>query len=202
MEQALAIRLRPGATLLEAPAEEGAATLLMGTRRIRLDDLTRGLLHALRAMASDWATVEVLSDRAAGFDGAAALPRFYYGIQRWVERGLLQCSIRVDGEPLLTVVPMARGFRFRSPVSAEARFRLSRFAYLRGEGDSLLLESPLSSVRAVLHGPPAAALIAALVQPRSRADLEGLGHGLVPATARAFLDLLASTGFVVESDDG
>ena len=202
MEQALAIRLRPDATLAEAPAEEGAVTIVMGNRRIRLHDLTRGLLTALRAMASGWATVEVLSDRAAGLDGAAALPHFYYGIQRWAERGLLQCSIPVAGEPLLTVVPMARGFRFRSPVAAEARFRLSRFAYLRAEGDDLLLESPLSSARAFLHGPPAAAWIAALAQPRSCTDLESFGNGLAPATARALLDLLASTGLVVESGDG
>jgi oxazoline/thiazoline dehydrogenase len=201
MEQALAVRLRPGVTLIEAPAGDGSVMLGIGTRQVPLHGRSPGLLAALRALASDWATVDALCDVTAASDGAAALPRLYHDLQHWAERGLLHCSVLIEGKPLVTVVPMARGFRFRLDVSADARFRLSRFAYLRREGDDQVLESPLSSARALLHGPPAAALIAALTQPRSCADLACLGHGSRAATDQAFLAVLAGAGFVVQSSD-
>ncbi|HEY0637437.1 MAG TPA: SagB family peptide dehydrogenase, partial [Pseudonocardiaceae bacterium] len=65
--------------------------------------------------------------------------------------------------PLLSAIPLARQARFRPvDVPSEVPVRLSRFAALRSCEGGLVLESPLSRYRVVLHRRPAAWAAASL----------------------------------------
>lgn len=66
-------------------------------------------------------------------------------------------------QPLLSVVPMALEAAFHPrPLPEEAPVRLSRFATLRTDGDTLVLESPLSLHRVVFPRPEGAWVVSAL----------------------------------------
>ncbi|GGO89006.1 SagB/ThcOx family dehydrogenase [Wenjunlia tyrosinilytica] len=75
-------------------------------------------------------------------------------------------------QPLLSVVPVAPGAVFRLPeVGLDCVARLSRFASLRSEDDEMVVESPLSLHRVVLHRNEAARVLFSLAQPRTVADI-------------------------------
>ena len=99
---------------------------------------------------------------------------------------------------------MAGGFRFGNGVAADdVRFRLSRFAYCRRDGNDLVLESPRSMARTLIRGRTGAALVCELARSRSCADLCADVQGIDRETVRAFLGLLAATGVVTtEHADG
>lgn len=66
-------------------------------------------------------------------------------------------------QPLLSVIPMAPEASFRPrPVPDGAPVRLSRFAVMRTDGDTLVLESPLSLHRVVFPRPEGAWVVSAL----------------------------------------
>lgn len=195
------LQFRKEISLVEVSARE--ATLEFPWGKTTLRNMTPGLLAALRTLASGGATEDALSDVVLDLDGASALTRLYYHLQRFGNLCLLQYGLAAH-EPLVTVVPMTPGFQLRRErLGADARFRLSRFAYCRREADALAVESPLSLARAILPGHAGAALVAELVQPRSAHDLSASVDGLDDDTAGAFLGLLACAGIVsAVSDDG
>ena len=72
---------------------------------------------------------------------------------------------------------MRRGFHFSAEsVGLDARFRLSRFAYCRRVGQTLIIESPLSAARTILPDGTGAALLAELATPRTCRDLCARTH--------------------------
>lgn len=167
--------------------------------RVTLVGVTLGLDAALQALASGGATQDALAAAVLAEDGAAALPRLYYLLDRCGHLRFLRYSVHAGGQSLATVVPMTAGFRLAPDgVASEARFLLSRFAYLRRDGGKLVLESPLSPARTVLAGSLGTALVAALAEPRTCGDLCSL-VGLDGETARAVVALLASAGVIAET---
>jgi SagB-type dehydrogenase family enzyme len=199
MAHALLLSFRDGITLVEDGA--APATVETAQGKLPLPHLTEGLLAALRALASGGATEGALSDLVLETDGPSALPLLYYYLGRFGEWALLRHTLLVDGQPLATAIPMVRGCQLGSaPVALDAPWRLSRFAYLRREGEALVLESPLSVVRTLLHGPTAAALVGALTRPRTARDLAARTAGVAADALQAFLGLLASAGVIAEPD--
>ena len=137
---------------------------------------------------------------------AAAL--MHVQLRRCDELGFLQYSVAGD-HLRVTVVPMMAGFYFSSvAVEPTARLRLSRFAYCRRLDDTLILESPLATSRAILPGETGGALIAMLrcrgpatscVPPDAAGWMSPLDRGAV----RSCLSLLAAAGFLAAvSSDG
>jgi SagB-type dehydrogenase family enzyme len=202
MAQALVLSFRKEVALVEASPE--GMTLELPWGKAPLNGLSPGLLATLRTLSSGGATEEDLSDRMLETDGPAALASLYYHLQRYGELGLLCYTLVAAGQPLATVVPMTPGFQPCPPsIGPDTRFRLSRFAYCRREGDALVLESPLSLARTILPGSTGAALVAELAQPRAYPDLCARIAGLAEETAQAFLGLLANAALVAEvGDDG
>jgi SagB-type dehydrogenase family enzyme len=168
-----------------------------------LNQLTPGLLAALRMLSAGGTTEENLSDLVLETDGASALAPMYYQLQKFSNLRLLCYTVPSDGLPLATMVPIAGSFPLHLElVGADTPFRLSRFAVCRREGDTLVLESPLSLARTVLHKSTSAALVAELALPRTYVDLCA-GAGLTEDAAQAFLSLLANAALVAPvAEDG
>src|SRR5262249_10638414 len=141
-------------------------------------------------------------DLVPAADGATQFAVVYFHLRRLAGLGLLRYTLRVDGEPLVVVEPMVGGPRpTAAPIDADVRCRLSRFAYCRREGDTLVLESPRCRARVLLARPHAAALIAALAQPRSAGELSAQHARLSEEPTRALLGLLASLDLVGAMDE-
>jgi SagB-type dehydrogenase family enzyme len=103
------------------------------------------------------------------------------------------------GVPLISVVPLAPGARFRPvKIAPELPVRLSRFAWLRTDGQGYYLESPLSLHRVVLHRAEAVALIGALGSSTTPAAAAAAVRpsGLPVAEA---LSYLVAAGMVVQA---
>jgi SagB-type dehydrogenase family enzyme len=202
MAPALLLSFRPEVSLVDTPPEE--MRLEWGWGQAPLHGLGPGLLAALRTMSSVGATEDDLSDLVLEMDGPSALAPLYYYLQRYGELSLLCYTLVAADQPLATVVPMAGGFQLCPPsIGPDTRFRLSRFAYCRRDGDALVLESPLSLVRTILPGSTGAALVAELAQPRAYPDLCAKIDGLAEETAQTLLSLLANAALVAEvGDDG
>jgi SagB-type dehydrogenase family enzyme len=130
----------------------------------------------------------------------ADLTTLYYLLINLEQRGLLTLGLRQEGRDLATLEPMTAGFRQIRLDPEAAGYRLSRFAWLRREGESLALESALGRCRLRLWDEGLATLVGALAKAQT---LEALGR-LVPtldqATLAGFLTLLASAEAIFPCD--
>lgn len=124
-----------------------------------------GMLESLNAL-SEGATEDSIVDFVDATEDPIALAELYYHMRRWCLLGLLKYTLVIDGRAIATTVPVSSQDLFESRgVDVDTRFRLSRFAYCRRERESLILESPLSLTRTVLHGYLGAAVMYGLVRP-------------------------------------
>jgi SagB-type dehydrogenase family enzyme len=99
------------------------------------------------------------------------------------------------------------GFYFSAAaVDADTRLRLSRFAYCRRLDDTLILESPLSTAKAILPDVLGGALVGSLAQPRTcrevreRLNASGAPDALDRGAVQSCLTLLAAAGLVGTAD--
>ena len=198
MTQALVLALRDEVTLVEASDEQ--VELAAPWARLKLDSPTPGLRAAVEMLAAGAASEDALADRVLEVDGGGGLALLYYYLQRCLKASFLRYAVIAAGQPLVTVVPMVPGFALAAPpIEPDATFQLSRFAYLRREGSDLLLESPLSTARAILAGPTGATLVAMLAQPRTAHELSNGADALTPEATAAILQLFVSAGVVVDA---
>src|SRR5689334_25346355 len=81
--------------------------------------------------------------------------------------------LSADGTRLATLLPIAPNFE-RAPgdIVATRPYVLSRFAYVHREQDAMLLESPLSHARIVLHDWRAAGIVFLLATSRRLVELQ------------------------------
>jgi SagB-type dehydrogenase family enzyme len=120
-------------------------------------------------------------------------------LQHLARRGWLLISLCAGQERLATLVPISPSFVFRSPRRASNRpYVLSRFAYLRSDGATLVLESPLAFSRLLLHDARAVALVHALIRPTSAGELGGRVAGLSKEATAELLALFAAASMVAE----
>jgi SagB-type dehydrogenase family enzyme len=178
--------------------------------RVVLRRLAPAAATALCRLAPPGEPEDRLADFVQGAAGAAALARWYYSVQGLARRGLVCRAVQADGRRLATLLPTAAAFPF-APAIAPLPDRphvLSRFAYLRREGDGLVLESPLAHARVVLDDAGSAALLWGLTTPATARELAGR-RGALPAEAVPLvLALLAGAGMLQEvgpaaaADDG
>jgi oxazoline/thiazoline dehydrogenase len=172
--------------------------------RISIGTCTPGLVRVVQMLSSGGATEDDLSAAVLETDGPAALAPLYYRLERWGEACLLRYIVEGPDGPLAIVEPMTAGFT-AEPLGVHdgTRVRLSRFAYLRRDGDMLLLESPLSNARVVLPGSVGGGLVIALSDARSLAELSQAVDGMSAESAEAFIGLAVSAGVVTEvGNDG
>ena len=108
--------------------------------RFSIGTCTEGIAQVVRMLSSGGATEDDLSAAVLETDGAAALAHLYYRLERWGEVGLLRYVVEGADGPLAILEPMTSGLATAGVAPDEGtRFRLSRFAYLRRDGDTLVL---------------------------------------------------------------
>jgi SagB-type dehydrogenase family enzyme len=123
-------------------------------------------------------------------------------LQGMTERGFLRYELQTEQEKLMTAVatsPLAR-FAFEQ-YQPGATYQLSRFAYLRRCGESLVVESARCFTRVVVADPMLAALICGLAEPgdeSAMAERAAMPEAEIVGAAFAFL---AGAGILVAVDD-
>ena len=130
--------------------------------------------------------------------GPKALAGWYYALQILANRGLVCRSVWASGRRLATLLSATPSLTMaESADSPERHCLLSRFAYLRREGDALVVESPLALAQLVLHDSRVAVLVSALAVPATAQDLVARVRDL-PAEAVPLLLILLTAGGMVD----
>lgn len=112
--------------------------------------------------------------------------------------------VSTDGTRLANLLPIASSF-VRAPCAVDVtrRYVLSRFAYVHCEGGAMMLESPLSHARILLHDWRAAGIVHLLAQPRRLEELRSLMPHVAEEAMRALLALLRAANMASEAgEDG
>lgn len=133
---------------------------------IRVDGVDHDVYESLRRMSLGPVNLENLPIRRDY--GQTDPPHRPHRLEDVLEQ--LGCcvvqSLGLDDEagPLLSVVPVTREATVLRPTrtAVDRPIRLSRFAVMRPHDDDLVLESPVSDYRVVLHRPKAASVVTAL----------------------------------------
>lgn len=171
------VRLRLAAAI-EADGE-GLKVSTHGRSR-RLRDASGRLEPALRALAERGAEAAAWVDEHAASDDPRELATLWLILEQLDAAGLLAWELHVAGALVAQLAPMSApgGVLAEPDADVGADWRLSRFAYLRQEGDQLVCESALGNMRLRL----APAMARALLDP---------GAGAADRSAREVRALLA-----------
>lgn len=179
---------------------------------IKIDDTSPLVRESLQRMSLGPVSVENLptpGEDAAPATGPAAprSDRPWHRLHDVLDK--LGCcvvqSLGVDDEvgPVLSVAPVTPRARFWLPpqVDPDQPIRLSRYAAMRAKDGELLLESPLTDYRVVLHLPMAAWVVGSLGAATTVAGLAGR----LPVAAPVLADLVAylvASGMVRTGEPG
>jgi SagB-type dehydrogenase family enzyme len=110
-------------------------------------------------------------------------------------------GLRNSASPLLSATPVTREARFELPKLDGLRaIRLSRFAFLRDHAGELVLESPLSHHRVVLHRPLASWVVGALGRTTTIADVARAVNIAEPLVTEIVAYLVAA-GMVIPAEN-
>ncbi|MDQ5910606.1 MAG: SagB family peptide dehydrogenase [Pseudomonadota bacterium] len=155
------------------------------------------LLQTLADMGGRAEDLIALAHTAEPTADAAPL---YYLLTRLEQRAMLSYTLRQDDQSLATLEPMTTAFRLVALDATAPGYRLSRFAWLRRDGDGVLVECSLSQTRLRITDQRLAASLVRLAQPQAVDALVEALPGLTPATITGFLTLLASAQAVFPCD--
>ena len=146
--------------------------------RIVLRRLSTTMQAAFRRLAYPGETVGQLASLVSSSGIAGELARFVFHLQTLVRRGVLQISVNAEDRPLIALVPTSSSFTLLAGDVTIGRHALSRFAYLRRSDDAMVLETPLTAGRVVVHDPRLAAILLQLSAPTTAADVCALADDL------------------------
>lgn len=136
---------------------------------------------------------------ATAADEQAEILMLLHRLRHLVVRSLM---LEDAEQPLLSVVPIVQSARYRPDTVAPDRpVRLSRFAFLRSEGEGFVLESPVSLYRVVVHGPEAAWVIGMLGRAHTVDEIVAAVPLTVPAVTEIVAYLLG-TGMLLAAEAG
>lgn len=173
------------------------------------DTTLRGLassaVAAFRVLAVGGATLDEFLAHVVSNGGCAAdVARVHYDLERLHQLAYISFSLVLNGHRLLTVEPIALGFRFEpARVNHERRVRLSQFAFCRRMDSKFMVETPLSPARVALQHPFSAAVVQEAAQPQTCRQLctgiVGLSEEMAEAIA-SYLIAADVLDFVREDD--
>jgi oxazoline/thiazoline dehydrogenase len=197
MPRPLLLSLKPGV----APAEaSGPAELQSPRGSVSLDSVSPSVQSALRSLADAPRGEDSLAEEVARVDGFASIAELYFCLGRLRELGVICYSVPSGEELLLTLEPVSQVFHLEiSEPATEHRFLLSRFAYCRRAGSRLIVESPLSHARIILHGPAGSMLLGELACGRTWDEIS-VTIGADREAVRQALGLLVGAALIQESD--
>jgi oxazoline/thiazoline dehydrogenase len=193
------LSLTPAAILDESDRDSMAVTV--GRRRLLLGVKTSGLLAAVQRLAGPGATTEELHHLVVDREGPGALPALYLCLLELSAANLLGHGVHHAGRPLITAIPVGAQYKAgHDRLDPSTRYVLSRFAFLRRDGDRTVLESPRSFARILVHDWRGAALIGAFATPSRCADLDAGTLGMPAEALAACAELLWTLAFLLPVD--
>jgi oxazoline/thiazoline dehydrogenase len=196
-DQPFVLRLRAEVAVVETP--DGRPALRAPWGVTALQDGGPGVRAALTLLAADGAAANALVGLAAA-DGGLAVARFSFLLQRWREQAWLSHTLLGPSEPLVTMVPVARGYApSLEQVRPSLRFRLTRFAYLQQDEGTLVLASPAAPARALFPSRTGVALLAAVAERATVSELAG-SLDLPAQAAGRFIGLLLQARLIEAAD--
>jgi oxazoline/thiazoline dehydrogenase len=197
LSQSLFLSFRDGVAAF--PPTQGEWVLASDSIRITFKQLGPGLVRAFERLAAFGEYEHELAECVRQLEGSVALSKFYLYLDKLTERGLLLRSVKNGSGRLATLTPSSPQFVFPCRETVEAqRYVLSRFAYIRREGEEVVLESPLSYARVILHDSLAATLVHALAKPQTIKDLVKALPCFPPDIVTLTVMLLLNSGMLAE----
>nr|QKW93944.1 TOMM biosynthesis dehydrogenase protein B [Vitiosangium cumulatum] len=191
----------PGVSVVEL-AEQQLAIRGSGWQFV-LRQASRGLGHAVRALAGEGATSAALADQLLEHDGPAALARLYYHLDEWRSSGVLGAVAVGATGAIATLAPLPvpdpSGPLQRGEPAPDIAYVLSPFAYLRRVDDELMVESSTTGARILLHDPRARLLCMALLSAHTRDALPHAACGLSSDEADELCALLYQARILVQA---
>ncbi len=164
----LVIGLRPGLALVET---DGGCVLRSSEGDLPLANLSPGWNAALHRLA-EGAPEQALTAKVMEQDGLPSMFQFTGLLRQLAQAGLLCYTVRAAEGPLATLLPISPLFRYKQqPIDPAQPYRLSRFAYCRGEAGGMVLETPLGHAKLLLLDSQVSALVAALARAQTCAQL-------------------------------
>ncbi len=184
-------------------ASDGEVVVAGPQSRLSWRRLGSEVVEAMRRLTPPGEDADLLSERVMTDGGSNSLAHWLYCLQELDSRCLVRKTLFAGEQPLASVVPLGRplGGSKGCAISRDppATYVLSRFAYLRRDGDKMVLESPLAHARIVLHDARASALVATLAAKSSLSELETFD--LLPCDAvRRLIELLVAEQMVYRAD--
>jgi len=192
------LHLRPGVRL----QPDGPDLLVVRTdgQALRYRSPSSAAQTLLQTLADRGGRAEDLMALAQTAEPTADAALLYYLLTLLKQRGMLSYTLRQDDQPLATLEPMTAAFRLVALDAAVPGHRLSRFAWLRRDGDSVLVECSLGQARLRITDQRLSSALVRLAQPQTVDALIEALPGLTPATITGFLTLLASARVVFPCD--
>jgi len=166
-----------------------------------INAVSSGIGSALSELFTGNKTQEQLIEIVSNKDGFFAIPQFMFLLQSLFQNGIVCQSFWSDNRQLATVVPIAP--QIQKPKNAfqiDSQYVLSRFALLHSEDACLVLESPLSQVKVILHSLPVLALFMALAKPRLGKELYELKESLSDEDVNILVSIMINANFILETD--
>ena len=199
MDASLLLSWRDGVSA--GPAEDGGVCIEgvgEGSRLILRP--VPAVADALLQLAPPGEDEDDLADRVLAA-GPEALAGWYHVLQIVAGRGLVCRSVWASGRRLATLLSASPSLTMaEATVSPARRYLLSRFAYLRRDGDVLVLESPLTDAQVVLHDSQVASLVSAVASPSTPEDLVTRVCDVSVEAVPLLLGLLVAGEMVDDSD--
>jgi SagB-type dehydrogenase family enzyme len=173
-----------------------------GRREFRFRVPVPELAGAVRKLVNGGVTEDSLFEEAMK-SGEASWLYSLIGVLRSLDAGgALLRRLVLHGTNLATLIPKTDHFQFLSNARvSQGQRKLSRFAYLRMEGGTLVMESPLGWARVEIHDARAASAVLALAHPRSLDELECLFPDLAHGPLEGLLILLDNAAAFTDDDD-
>jgi len=199
MKPNLSYRIADGVTIADDTANDLIVQSQFGA--IRLPGLSEGVRESIKQLAIQQCDEDYLCDRVLESDGYEKLPQLYYYLQQLTKSYFLYREVSLAGEPLATLIPISLSFRFfEVNIAKDGVYQLSRFAYIRRDGENgLFLESPLAHARVLIHDACGATLIHHLAVPISFSSLLASVPKASEKEIASFLSLLIAGGFIGET---
>jgi oxazoline/thiazoline dehydrogenase len=193
-----ALVLSWGEGVTAASCGTGALAVQGAGRRVTLRSLASVHLDAMRRFDPPGAQENRLVELFRG-GNSNELAQWYYYVDVLTRRGFLCQSVFANGARLATLTALSSSFATSSArIVVGRRHVLSRFAYLRREGNQAALESPLSHVRIMLHDCQAMALVGAMTTPATIDELTERVGGLPAEAVVGIITLLLRGGMLAE----
>lgn len=167
------ISLQKPASLTGDPANGFCLNTPKGS--LNFKSLKPGLKTVIEKLCAEGADEDNLADLYIQIEGAGSLARFYYNLERFRKFNLICYPLNQEGRCIATLQPGSPQFNIlKTIVNPDAKYALSRFAYLHSEQETTVLESSLGHAKIELHDWKAAAVVHQLASPQTLAELQAL----------------------------